>query len=125
MSRPRPTWEGPDELRDTGYGTVLVLSLSSLLVLVAMVVVALGAVAVSRHRAASAADLGALAAAGRAASGEAGACSAARRTVQAAGAVLQDCRLDGARAAVTVVVTPQGRLGRLGAARARAVAGPA
>jgi secretion/DNA translocation related TadE-like protein len=78
---------------------------------------------VARHRAASAADLAALAAASRAASGSAVACAAARSTVQAAGARVISCTLDGAVAVVAIALRPPGWLGTLGEAQGRARAG--
>jgi secretion/DNA translocation related TadE-like protein len=110
---------------DRGSATVLVLSLASVLVLLSAVTAALGAVAVTRHRAASAADLAALAAADRALDGVGQACAAAARVTLAVAAELESCRLRGEVAEVVVAVRPPGRLGELGRARARARAGPA
>ena len=110
---------------DDGSATVTVLALSCVLVLLALVLVALGVVAISRHRAASAADLGALAAARRVVQGEAAACAGAGRVVSAAGATMLTCRVEGTTALVSVRVVPEGPLGRLGGAHARAAAGPA
>jgi len=110
---------------DAGSGSILVLSLSAVVALVACVLVALGAVATSRHRAASAADLGALAAAGQALEGEGLACARAARVVLAAGASVVACRVSGDVAEVDVEVRPAGPLGVLGSAHGRAKAGPA
>lgn len=109
---------------DRGSGTVLVLCLAAVLTATTAVLVALGAAAVTRHRAASAADLAALAAADRVLEGEAVACAAAERTLTGLGAAVTSCRVDGDRATVVVSVRPGGPLGRLGAARAVARAGP-
>jgi secretion/DNA translocation related TadE-like protein len=109
---------------DRGSGTVLVLAVSAVLLLIAMVLVGVGTVGVARHRAASAADLAALAAADRALSGQATACAAAGRVAHAAGAVLRECRLTGDVAQVLATFRPAGPLGRLGVARALARAGP-
>lgn len=104
---------------------VLVLSLTAVVVLLAAVLVAVGAVATTRHRAASAADLGALAAAGRTLQGPSAACAVAARVVQAADASLVSCRVSGPVVDLAVVVRPAGVLGRWGEARSRARAGPA
>jgi secretion/DNA translocation related TadE-like protein len=102
----------------------VVLSLAAVVALVAAVLVALGAVAVTRHRAASAADLAALAAAGRVEQGAARACAGARVVATAVGAVLVGCDLVGDTVAVRVEIRPEGALGALGAATGRARAGP-
>jgi secretion/DNA translocation related TadE-like protein len=81
-------------------------------------------VGVARHRAAGVADLAALAAADRAHLGAGRACAVAEGVAAAAGASLLGCRLDGPVAEVTAQVRPVGRLGELGAATARARAGP-
>lgn len=109
---------------ERGSGTVLVLGVMALLLLVGFAASALGGVGVARHQAASAADLAALAAAGRAAEGGAAACTAAGRVAAAAGAELAQCSLDGVVAEVVAVVRPAGWLGGLGRASARARAGP-
>ena len=107
-----------------GSAAVLVLAACSVLVLLGAVAAALAAVGVARHRAASAADLAALAAADRALQGERSACDRARRAATAVGAEVAACRLDGDDAVVTVRVEPTGRLAALGAASATARAGP-
>lgn len=104
---------------------MLVLALCLLLVTVATVLVALGAVGASRHRAAVSGDLAALAAAARVLEGQGPACAAASRVAQAQGAELDACEVLGDVAEVAVTVRPAGPLGRLGAARASARAGPA
>lgn len=109
---------------DRGAAALLVLSLAAVLALLGAVAAALGAVAVARHRAASAADLAALAAADRALDGAGPACAAAERASSVVAAALDSCRLVGDVAEVVVSVRPAGRLGALGAARARARAGP-
>lgn len=109
---------------DTGSGTVLVLGLSAVLLLVSLVFASVAAVAVARHRAASAADLAALAAADRALSGPSVACAAARRAAGRAGASVSLCLLTGDVARVVAVVRPGGPIGRLGSASATARAGP-
>ena len=104
---------------------VLVLALAALLTVCALLATTLGAVAVLRQRAASAADLSALAAAGAALSGQDAACARAAGLAARVGAELAFCRLDGDVAEVLVRLQPDGPLGRLGAASARARAGPA
>jgi secretion/DNA translocation related TadE-like protein len=110
---------------DTGSGTVLVLALAAVLALVGTLLAGVAAVAVARHRAASAADLAALAAADRALAGRVPACAAARRAAAAVAAGLLSCRLDRDVADVVVVLRPPGPLGGLGQATSRARAGPA
>lgn len=102
----------------------MVLSLTMVVALIACVLVALGAVATTRHRAASAADLGALAAAGLTLEGAGPACALASRVVSAAGASLVDCRVNGDVVEVDVEVRALGALGALGTAHGRARAGP-
>ena len=114
---------------ERGFAGVVLLALSAVLALVASLAVALGSVAVVRHQAASAADLGALAAADLTHQGPGPACAAAVRVVQAAlgsrASVLSCALLGGADQQVEVVVRlrPTGPLGLLGAATATARAG--
>lgn len=111
--------------RERGSATVWVLVLAAVLGLVAVAAVLAGAAVVARHRAGSAADLAALAAAGRAVIGDASACSAADDVAQANAAELTGCRI-GAGSVVAVEVRVPVRLGPLGvhAAVGRARAGP-
>jgi len=109
---------------ERGSATVLVLALSTVVALLGMVLATLGAVGVARHRAASVADLAALAAASRALDGPGPACEAAQQVATSAGGILTGCRLVGAVADVTAEVRPAGRVGSLGTATARARAGP-
>jgi secretion/DNA translocation related TadE-like protein len=109
---------------DRGSASVLVLALSAVLALVGILAASVGAVAVARHRAASAADLAALAAADRALDGEVPACQAARRAARAVGAVLEQCRLTGDESDVVAAVRPPGALGSWGVARSHSRAGP-
>lgn len=108
---------------EDGVATVLVLGLVALLVLVAGVAVAATAVVVGHRRAQAAADLGALAAATAVQAGSDG-CGAARSTVVANGAELDECSKDGSSVLVTVVVRLPASLGAR-EVRARARAGPA
>lgn len=118
---------------DDGMATALVLGLSAVLGVVVLVVGLLGAVVVARHRAASAADLAALAAASRLLDGAGAACAAARDTAAPAGADVASCRLDGDTVVVTATVPAPAALRALGlagdlllrsTARAGPVAGP-
>lgn len=104
---------------------VLVLSLAAVLGLVGAGSASLAAVAVARQRAASAADLAALAAAERALDGQQAACQRASSVARLAGAHLRTCSLAGDVADILAEVRPHGWLGRLGVAAARARAGPA
>jgi secretion/DNA translocation related TadE-like protein len=78
----------------------------------------------ARHRAQSAADLAALAAASTAVAGERRACGEARWVADGMGVALLSCRLSGWDALVEVAAQPAGVLGEFGAAVARARAGP-
>ncbi|MGY2067223.1 Rv3654c family TadE-like protein [Blastococcus sp. SYSU DS0619] len=110
---------------ERGSATVWVLALSAVLALLATAAVLVGVAAVARHRAAGAADLAALAAAGRAVVGDPAACTAATDVAAANGAELTGCRV-GEGGVVDVAVTVPVRLGRLGVhtAHGRARAGP-
>ena len=111
--------------QDAGFATVLVLGLAAVLVLVGVVAAALGAAAVARQRAASAADLSALAAAERVLSGPGVACARAASLAERVAARLSVCEISGDVVHVVVQVRPPGPLGRLGVASAHARAGPA
>jgi secretion/DNA translocation related TadE-like protein len=111
---------------ERGSATVWVLALAGLLAVLGMAVLLVGTATVARHRATTAADLAALAAAGRAVVGDPGACAAAERIARADGAALESCSV-GAGTVVEVHVRVPVRLGPLGlaGARAHARAGPA
>jgi secretion/DNA translocation related TadE-like protein len=111
--RGRPGGRGWDE----GIGSVLVLAAVGV-VLVALAAAGILAQAVAaRHRAATAADLSALAAAERLLSGHGSgdACTAARAAAAANGGMLAGCRVSGQEVEVTVRVAsgPAYRLLRL------------
>ena len=110
--------------RDAGVAAVLVLALSAVLALVGSVTVTLAAVAVARQRAASVADLAALAAAQASLRGPVEACAQATRVAMLSDAFLRSCSLEGDVAVVVAEVRPPGVLGGLGSASARARAGP-
>ena len=110
---------------ERGVAGVLVLALASILALVGALSSSLAAVAVARQRAAGVADLAALAAAGRALDGSSVACDRAAALAGRNGGRLTSFPLDGEQAEVVAEVRPAGVLGGLGAASARASAGPA
>lgn len=118
-------WQGDRRGDDRGSASVLVLSLLAVLALVGGLLVAAGVLVVTRHRAGSAADLAALAAAARVLDGPGVACAAADRVARAVGASVTGCALQEGGAVVTVEVLPPGGLAALGPARAVARAGPA
>lgn len=115
---------GPSESADRGAATVWTAGAIAALLTVTTLVVWLGAAAATRHRAAGAADLAALAAAGAVVDGERVACGKARWVADRMDVVLRVCRLDGAEARVEVVARPPGALGGFSPAEARARAGP-
>lgn len=105
--------------RERGSATVWAVLAACVLCTVFGGVLVLGQVVVARHRAAGAADLAALAAAGAWTRGEEAACAAARRVARAQGAELSRCAAAGEVAEVTALV-PVGPFG----ARVRSRAGP-
>ncbi|WP_131096605.1 Rv3654c family TadE-like protein [Streptomonospora litoralis] len=78
---------------DTGSATVWMLTLCAVVLFTASAVVLVTAVRVDRHRAATAADLAALAGAARVGEGASSACAQARRIAVANEATLIRCRL--------------------------------
>ncbi|MGT2529128.1 Rv3654c family TadE-like protein [Streptomyces nojiriensis] len=90
--------------RDRGSATVWAVLVVAVLGAVFGGVLLLGQAVVARHRAASAADLAALAAAANWAHGPATACAAAARVAGAQGAGLSGCVLEGEVAEVTARV---------------------
>jgi secretion/DNA translocation related TadE-like protein len=117
----RRAWIGAER----GAGSILVLS-GVMVVLTGLLVVAtLGGGYLARHRAAAAADLAALAAAGQVWSGPAAACASAGGVAEANGAVLRSCRVRGEQVEVVASVEVAGPAAVLGDADRRARAGPA
>lgn len=112
--------EEDEEDSDKGAVAVLVALVLGLLVLVVGFVLVIGSVASARHRADSAADLSALAAAASWPWGEELACDQARWVVDRMRMRLDECRVNGQTAHVVVTATVSG-LGRI---TARAAAGP-
>ncbi|MGK5110599.1 MULTISPECIES: Rv3654c family TadE-like protein [unclassified Geodermatophilus] len=110
---------------ERGSATVWVVALSGVLAAIGVAAVLVGGAVVARHRATSAADLAALAAAERAVRGDSAACSVAAQVATANGAHLTACSVD-AGAVVSVAVEVPVALGPLGVHRAdaRARAGP-
>ncbi|MEV1328277.1 Rv3654c family TadE-like protein [Micromonospora costi] len=108
--------------RQRGGATVCLLAVGLVFVLVAVAGAAAGAARTARQQALVAADLGALAGAGRAVEGDASACARAADLVSRNGGRLVACRLDGLDVLVTaeVVVSPLPGLTRLATATARA-----
>ncbi len=106
---------------DRGSASVWLLGVGLAVVAYAVLVQELGVAVVARHRAESAADLGALAGAVRAVDGPEAACARAERIIVANGARLASCRLDGLDVIVAVEVDVSGGLW---SARATARAGP-
>jgi secretion/DNA translocation related TadE-like protein len=109
--------------RDEGSATVYVLALAGVVWLAGLVVLLLAHVAVARARAATAADLGALAGAEHV--GDGSACTVARSVVRLQGADLASCRVEGPEVRVVVRVALGSPLSRFPPAEARARAGPA
>ena len=109
---------------DEGSATVWALAVGVVIVAVAVASATVGAAIVARHRAQTAADLGALAGAGRAIEGEPAACARAEVVVADNGGRLVSCRLDGFDLTVIATVTPNGMAAVAGPARATATAGP-
>ena len=110
---------------ERGSATVWVVALAGVLAAIGVAAVLVGAAVVGRHRATTAADLAALAAAEHAVRGDPRACAAAGEVAGANGARLSVCTV-GDGAVVEVAVAVPVRLGPLGASRAgaRARAGP-
>jgi secretion/DNA translocation related TadE-like protein len=110
---------------DRGSASLWVLGVGLTVLLFAGAVAAAGSVLVAKHRAQTAADLGALAGAVRAAEGPDVACARARQIIEGNGASLVECRVDGLDVVIGVDVEPAGVGRAIGPARARARAGPA
>ncbi len=102
--------------------TVLAAILIAVLLTVAGGGIALGSVVVARHRAQTAADLAALAAAARVPAGSHAACQQAQAIVSAMRAMMGACRITELDVTVTVSVRTGLRIG--GRAEATARAGP-
>lgn len=108
---------------DRGSATVLATALVALAAALAVLLAGLTSAVVARHRAASAADLAALAAASTLSRSPDAACTAAERVAQRNGARISQCAVGETSVDVSVRVRPAGPAGRLGAAIGRARAG--
>ena len=108
--------------RDLGSATVLVLGLAAAVWVAGLAVLLLAQVANARARAATAADLAALAGASHVVTGDS--CRAAARVAAAQSAALASCRVDGWTVQVTARVSLRGALRLFPPAQARARAGP-
>ncbi|MGO1055676.1 Rv3654c family TadE-like protein [Crossiella sp. CA198] len=117
--RPRPTLGD-----DRGFATGLAVLVIAGLLAATVVLAHLGAVVAAGRRAAAAADLAALAAAGRLVEAGQG-CAAAGRVAGEMGGRLAECLVDGWAVTVRVRVGLPGVLAVFGATSARARAGPA
>ncbi|HET9142113.1 Rv3654c family TadE-like protein [Actinophytocola sp.] len=111
-------------VRDRGSASVWGAGGIAVVLVLIGLVVGIGAAAVTRHRAASAADLAALAAAAHAVSGERSACDRARWVADRMRVRLAACRLTGWEAEVLIVAQPPDLLVGFGSATAAARAGP-
>lgn len=109
--------------REVGVATLGAVMIGLCLVTIAMVLAEATALIALRHRAASAADLAALAGSQASVSGDGG-CTAARAVAQRNGGRLVDCRMDFDVATVRVRVEGQRWLGHAWAAEQRARATP-
>ena len=110
---------------ESGVAAVWAAAAVGVLMSVLLVGLDLGGAVAGRHRAAAAADLAALAAAGHAVYGTGPACGRARRIAEEMGARLALCRFDGWDALVEVRVEVGTTLPGIGPPVGRARAGPA
>jgi secretion/DNA translocation related TadE-like protein len=112
------------DLRDRGSATLLAVAMVALILAACGGAVVVGTAVIARHRAQSAADLAALAAAGRLAAGQATACGWAASLANSMHASVAGCVVQDLDVIVTVdVPVPLSRWG-IGSARASARAGP-
>jgi secretion/DNA translocation related TadE-like protein len=99
---------------------VWIVVLLGLVAMSATVVLVVGHAVAQRHRAATAADLAALAAAERVLSGPAEACARAATVARAHGGMVESCQSAGTSVEVVVALPGEGLLGTSMPARARA-----
>ena len=111
-------------MRDRGSASVWAAGGVAVVLLLVGLIAGLGAAAATRHRAAGAADLAALAAAAHAVSGQELACGRARWVAERMRVQLTACRVHGWEAEVEVAAPPPDLLLGYGSATARARAGP-
>jgi secretion/DNA translocation related TadE-like protein len=105
--------------------TVLVAGVISVLMVLVVLGIQVGAAVLTRHRVSAAADLAALAAAGEATAGTDRACERAGWVVERMSATMTACRISGWEAYVEVTARPPGWAALFGTANAHARAGPA
>lgn len=115
----------PERSGERGSVTVYVLSLVLLLTVLAVGTAGFAGLAVAKHRATTAADLAALAAASAPVSTSASGCDLAVDTAARNGGRVTDCVREGSDVTVTVVVVARSPFGMRPAVHARARAGPA
>ncbi|MEV4052696.1 Rv3654c family TadE-like protein [Amycolatopsis sp. NPDC049688] len=121
---PQADRQPPAQGRDSGVATIWTALSVTALAGVAALACWLAAAVIARHRAESAADLAALAAASHAAEGPTGACERARWVTKQMGVTLMTCRWQQLDALVEVEAPSPGLIG-LPNPSARARAGPA
>jgi len=109
---------------ERGSGTIWVIVMIMLVASFAIGAAAVGGAVVARHRASSAADFAALAAADALARAEADPCSAASRVAARYGGELTGCTVDGMTVYVVVDMAAGGLTGPSYRATVRARAGP-
>lgn len=110
--------------QDRGVATVWAAGAIAVLMSLTVFGLYLGGAMLARHQAQSAADLAALAGAGRALAGERVACSRARAVTERMRVRLVTCSVRGWDVLVQVSARPGGPLGGLGEATGQARAGP-
>nr|WP_281258498.1 Rv3654c family TadE-like protein [Mycobacterium neglectum] len=109
---------------EAGSATLVAVAMMAVLLTVTVACVYFGSAVIARHRAQSAADLAALAAAGGLAHGAQAACAQAVAVAEAMRTAVADCSVTGLDVVVAVDVSVSlGRFG-IGTARATARAGP-
>lgn len=108
------------------HGAASLTAVAAVAVLIAVTggLIQLGAAVVARHRAQSAADLAALAAAGQIASGADSACAQAALVARAMDTTVTDCVVDGLEVVVNVDAAIAHGAWRVGPAQAAARGGP-
>ena len=111
-------------MNDRGSATVWAAGGIAAMLLTVGLVVAIGAAAITRHRASAAADLAALAAAAHAIEGEGSACARAGWVADQMQAHMVVCRLRGWDAEVEITARPPDLVLGFGSATAHARAGP-
>jgi secretion/DNA translocation related TadE-like protein len=118
--RPKRSLLSNPDRRDRGSATLLAVAMMALILAVVGAAMVVGAAVIARHRAQSAADLAALAAAGRLAQGQSTACEWAVSVADRMNARVTACAVESLDVVVTVDV--DAALGRWGMGTARAVA---